>query len=71
MKKIMKITKRIFAIQAEVPAMPAKPKTPAMMAITRNNMAHDNIWYLPYRFSEKKTLYAGMEQPVSESASML
>jgi hypothetical protein len=48
MKKIMKITKRTFAIKAEVPAMPAKPKIPAMMAITRNNMAHDNIRHLLY-----------------------
>ncbi len=33
-----------FAIHAAVPAIPAKPKMPAIIAITRNIMAHDNIF---------------------------
>lgn len=39
-KKTRKRTKRTCAIHAEVPAIPAKPNTPAIMATTRNISAH-------------------------------
>ena len=48
-KKTRNRTKSTFAIHAEVPAIPAKPKIPAMIAITRNIDAHDiTIGYSPF-----------------------
>jgi len=48
-KKTRNRTKRTCAIQAEVPAIPAKPKIPAMMAITRNIKAYERtIRYSPF-----------------------
>jgi hypothetical protein len=41
---IRKMTKRTFAIQAAVPAMPKNPRKPAISAITRNVNAQDNIF---------------------------
>lgn len=38
--------KSTFANQAAVPAIPAKPKIPAMIATIRKTMAHDNIEHL-------------------------
>jgi hypothetical protein len=35
MNNTRKITNRTWAIHAEVPAIPAKPKNPAMMAMIR------------------------------------
>jgi len=37
--KIKKTTKRTFAIQAAVPAIPPKPRMAAIKAITRKTMA--------------------------------
>ena len=37
--------KSTFAIHAAVPAIPAKPKIPAMIAIIRNIIAHDNMCF--------------------------
>ncbi len=39
MNKIMKIMKSTLAIHAAVPAIVPKPKTAAMIAIIRNNIA--------------------------------
>ena len=43
MKRMIKTTKRIFAIPAEADAMPVKPSTPAMRARTKKVKAQDNI----------------------------
>ena len=37
------MTKSTCVIQAAVPAIPAKPKNPAMMAMTKKISAYDNI----------------------------
>jgi hypothetical protein len=43
--KIRKTTNKTFAIHAAVPAIPPNPRTPAMIATSRNPNAHDNIIY--------------------------
>jgi len=43
MKRTMNTKNRIFAIPIAVPAMPKKPKTPAMSAMMRNVMAQESI----------------------------
>ena len=42
-KSIRKIKKRIFAIPMALAAIPVKPKTAAMIAMTKKITAHDNI----------------------------
>ena len=42
-KRMIKITKRIFAIPAAPAARPPKPKIAAMMAITKKITVHRNI----------------------------
>jgi hypothetical protein len=37
-----KITNRTFAIHADVPAIPTKPKIPAMIATIRKVIAHES-----------------------------
>lgn len=46
-KSTMKIMKSTLAIHAAVPAIPAKPRTAAMIAIIRNMSVHESI-YLPF-----------------------
>jgi len=41
--RMRKTTKRIFAIPAAVPAIPAKPRTPAMIATIKNAIAHETM----------------------------
>ena len=43
--------KQIFANPTEAPAMPPKPNTPAMSAITKNVIAKFNILYSPVYLS--------------------
>jgi hypothetical protein len=43
MNRIRKIINNTFAIHAAVPAIPTKPRIPAMIAIIKKVIAHDNI----------------------------
>jgi len=45
-KIVMKIKNNSFAISTEAPAIPTKPNSPAMIAITRKNTAQLNITLL-------------------------
>jgi hypothetical protein len=54
--KINPTTNRIHAILAAVPAIPVKPRTPAMSAIIRNVTAQliiINLLYYVYKVNEK------------------
>lgn len=39
--------KQILAIPAEAAAIPPKPRTAAMIAITRNTQAYQSMWLYP------------------------
>jgi len=41
--RMRKTTKRIFAIPAAVPAIPANPRTPAIIATIKNTIAHESM----------------------------
>lgn len=44
-KRIIKIKNRILAIPVAAPAIPVKPKTPAIIAIIINVIDHRNILF--------------------------
>lgn len=54
MSKAKKMKNRIFAIPAAAPAMPVKPRSPAMTAMMRKVTVQDNIVSVGYRFFEER-----------------